>query len=163
MTNYRRDRTIGGTWFFTVNLANRKSDLLVRHIDLLRESFRHVRQKHPFTIDAIAVMPEHLHCIWTLPDDDHDFSRRWRLIKTRFSHQLPYQDDELFTQSRESKAERGIWQRRFWEHRIRDEADFKAHVDYIHFNPVKHGWVISEADWPYSSLHRNYNKSRRMG
>ena len=154
MTNYRRDHTCGGTWFFTVNLANRKSDLLVRHVDLLRETIMHVREKHPFRIDAMVVLPEHIHCIWTLSKNDYDFSRRWRLIKSRFSRQLPWQDDELFTKSREKKAERGIWQRRYWEHRIRDDADFRVHMDYIHYNPVKHGWVTAVADWPHSSFHR---------
>lgn len=154
MTNYRRGRTSGGTWFFTVNLANRKSDLLIRHIELLRESVTHVRQKHPFQIDAMVVLPEHIHSIWTLPENDSDFSKRWRLIKSRFSRRLPWQDDELFTKSREKKAERGIWQRRYWEHRIRDDADFRMHMDYIHYNPVRHGWVAAVADWPHSSFHR---------
>jgi putative transposase len=154
MTDYRRDRTPGGTWFFTVNLANRQTDLLVRHVNLLRASFRRVRVRHPFRIDAIVILPDHLHCIWTLPENDHDFSTRWQLIKSGFSREIPWLDGEAFSRSRARKGERGIWQRRYWEHRIRDEEDLRNHIDYIHRNPVKHGWVAEMADWPYSSFRR---------
>ena len=152
MTAYRRDVTAGGTWFFTVNLAERQRTLLVDQIDLLRQSFRYAMRAHPFQIDAIVVLPEHLHTIWTLPTGDADFSLRWRLIKTEFSRAMPY--GERVSASRASKAERGIWQRRYWEHLIRDEADFSRHLDYIHFNPVKHGHVQRVQDWPWSSFHR---------
>jgi len=149
---YRRSNQAGGCYFFTVNLAQRRRSLLVDHIDLLRQAFLRVKQRHPFHIDAIVVLPEHLHTIWTLPKGDADFSKRWRLIKVEFSRGLPKQ--ELISRSRAKKGERGIWQRRYWEHLIRDEADFNQHVDYIHYNPVKHGLVAKCVDWPYSSFHQ---------
>jgi putative transposase len=149
---YRRARATGATYFFTVNLAERRSSLLVAHIDALWETLRHVRRAHPFDIDAIVVLPEHLHAIWTLPTDDADFATRWMLIKAGFSRQIP--PVEHRSPSRVTKGERGIWQRRYWEHLIRDERDFARHVDYIHFNPVKHGHAMRAVDWPYSSIHR---------
>ncbi len=152
MTNYRRNFVSGGSFFFTVNLADRHLHLLTAHIDLLRQAFRYVRLHHPFEIDAIVVLPDHLHAVWTLPQDDADFALRWRLIKTTFSRGLPAH--EQISASRASKAERGIWQRRYWEHTLRDEKDFARHVDYIHFNPVKHDHVKRVSDWPYSSFHR---------
>ena len=152
MTNYRRNFVAGGSFFFTVNLADRQSRLLTDHIALLREAFLHVRARHPFQIEAIAVLPEHLHTIWTLPPDDLDFATRWRLIKTTFSRGLP--KGERISPSRRNRGERGIWQRRYWEHTLRDELDFARHADYIHFNPVKHGHVKSVTEWPYSSYHR---------
>jgi REP-associated tyrosine transposase len=155
MTSYRRNFVQGGSFFFTVNLADRRRRLLVDHIDhidLLRRAFREVRARHPFTIEAMAVLPDHLHAIWTLPDGDRNFSMRWRLIKATFSRQLP--PGEPISASRAAKAERGIWQRRYWEHTIRDEDDFSRHVEYIHFNPVKHGYVGRVSDWPHSSFHR---------
>ncbi|ATG92056.1 REP-associated tyrosine transposase [Methylomonas koyamae] len=151
MTEYRRHRLKGGCYFFTVNLAERNRTLLTDKIELLRESFRNVKDQHPFNIDAIVVLPEHLHTIWTLPEGDDDFSCRWRLIKTHFTKQV--EKGERISKSRERKQERGIWQRRFWEHRIRNEDDFVKHVDYIHYNPVKHGYVRCVADWRYSSFH----------
>jgi len=152
MTDYRRYRINGGTYFFTVNLADRNRALLIEHIDTLRESFRVVKEAHPFEIEAIVIMPEHLHTIWTLPDGDDDFSQRWRQIKSAFSREIT--KEEPISKSRLRKQERGIWQRRFWEHAIRDEEDFRRHVDYIHFNPVKHGYVQRVVDWPHSSFHR---------
>jgi putative transposase len=153
MTNYRRNRVPGGTYFFTVNLLDRRSDLLVEHIQDLRSAVRHVRAQAPFHIDAWVVLPEHMHCVWTLPEGDTDFSGRWRTIKGAFSKSLP--TGELRSASRAGKGERGIWQRRFWEHTIRDDRDYAAHVDYVHFNPVKHGLVSALQDWPYSSFHRH--------
>ena len=152
MTNYRRSWKPGSKFFFTANLADRRNDLLIQHVDLLREAFRAVWATHPFTIDAIVVLPEHVHAIWTLPPDDADYALRWRLIKTRFSRGLP--DTEARSASRVVKRERGIWQRRYWEHEIRDEHDMQRHVDYIHINPVKHGYVERASDWPHSSIHR---------
>jgi putative transposase len=151
MTEYRRYRIKGGCYFFTVNLAERKQALLTENIELLRDSFRMVKERHPFALDAIVILPEHLHAIWTLPDSDEDFSCRWRQIKAHFSRHI--EKGEQISKSRQRKQERGIWQRRFWEHQIRNERDFAAHVDYIHFNPVKHGYVGCVADWPYSSFH----------
>ncbi|RMG35381.1 MAG: transposase [Gammaproteobacteria bacterium] len=156
MSNYRRDRVSGGTWFFTVAVADRKSDLLIREIDILRDAVRRVRHDWPFRIDAWVVLPDHLHTVWTLPADDHDFSTRWRLIKSHFSRALPRQ--EIVSRSRQRKAERGLWQRRFWEHRIRNDRDYRAHLDYVHYNPVKHGHVTRVADWPYSSFHRDVSR-----
>ena len=152
MTNYRRDTTPGGTWFFTVNLADRSSALLTDNIDLLRAAHRYTLRSHPFKIDAMVVLPDHMHAIWTLPENDRDFSTRWRLIKTEFSRALPKVEPQ--SESRKIQMERGIWQRRFWEHKIRDENDFAQHVDYIHINPVKHGYVKQVRDWPWSSFHR---------
>jgi putative transposase len=152
MTDYRRNRVPGGTYFFTVNLLDRTSDLLTRHIISLRTAVSDVREKAPFHIDAWVVLPDHMHCLWTLPEGDADFSSRWRAIKTNLSRQLP--TNEPRSSSRMAKGERGIWQRRFWEHTIRDEHDYATHMDYVHFNPVKHALVPEPADWPYSSFHR---------
>jgi len=152
MTNYRRFKHTGATWFFTVNLAERKGNrLLIDRIDCLRASFAHVKHKHPFKIEAAVILPDHLHCIWTLPEGDADFSTRWGLIKANFSRQID--NGERISQSRQKRGERGLWQRRFWEHKIRDEVDYQQHVDYIHWNPVKHGWVESVKDWSHSSFH----------
>nr|WP_229721040.1 transposase [Dyella nitratireducens] len=142
----------GGTYFFTVNLADRASALLVERVDLLREAVRTVKQRHPFGILAWVVLPEHMHTIWSMPDHDADFSRRWMLIKQRFSWAI--EQRETISTSRRNKSERGIWQRRFWEHLIRDEHDLACHLDYVHINPVKHGYVTRASDWPYSSIHR---------
>jgi len=152
MTNYRRSNIAGASYFFTVNLADRHRSLLTDNIALLRSAFEYVRARHPFVIDAIVILPDHLHVIWTLPERDSDFALRWRLIKTVFSRGLPH--GERRSKSRQEKGERGIWQRRYWEHLIRDDADHARHVDYIHINPVKHGLVPRVADWPHSSFHR---------
>ena len=151
MSDYRRYRVPGGCYFFTVNLLERReNDLLIKEIDLLRDAVRRVKHKRPFHIDAWVVLPEHLHCIWTLPEGDSDFSVRWAAIKSIFSRNLPR--DETRTAVRIRRGERGIWQRRFWEHAIRDDKDFAAHMDYLHFNPVKHGHVSRVCDWPYSTF-----------
>ena len=152
MTNYRRNFVAGGSYFFTVNLADRRLRLLTDHIDLLRAAFRETRTRHPFMIDAVVVLPDHLHVIWTLPERDRDFATRWRLIKADLSRGLP--KGEFVSTSRVGKGERGIWQRRYWEHTLRNETDYARHADYIHFNPVKHGHAASVRDWPYSSFHR---------
>jgi len=149
---YRRVNIKGASYFFTVNLVNRKSSLLVDEIDALRQSIQTVKQRHPFKIDAMVVMPDHLHAIFTLPVDDNDYATRWMLIKAGFSRQIV--TGEHVNPSRTSKRERGIWQRRYWEHLIRDDNDYEAHVNYIHYNPVKHGYVQQAAKWPYSSIHR---------
>jgi putative transposase len=150
--SYRRNFLPGGSFFFTVNLAERRSQLLTDNIELLRAVFRDTRRRHSFTIDAIAVLPDHLHAIWTLPEGDIDFSNRWSLVKAGFSRGVA-RGEEIST-SRARKRERGVWQRRYWEHTIRDEDDFARHVDYVHFNPVKHGHVRRVRDWPFSSFHR---------
>ncbi|MCQ8131026.1 REP-associated tyrosine transposase [Methylomonas rivi] len=152
MPDYRRFRVPGGTYFFTVNLLERRLDLLVRHIDLLREAVRITKQERPFHIDAWAVLPDHMHCVWTLPTGDDDFSNRWKAIKIRFVQKIP--STERRSMVRVNKGERGIWQRRFWEHAIRDERDYANHIDYVHVNPLKHCYVTRVKDWPYSSFHR---------
>ena len=152
MTNYRRNFIAGASFFFTVNLADRRQNVLTERIDLLRAAFKDVRSRHPFMIEAIVVLPEHLHSIWTLPEGDADFALRWRQIKAAFARQVPL--GETVSSSRANKGERGIWQRRYWEHTLRDEQDFMRHSDYIHFNPVKHGHVKRVKDWPYSSFDR---------
>ena len=157
MPDYRRARHPGGTYFFTLTLLRRHgNDLLTRHIEELRESVRTVRSKYPFDIHAWVVLPDHLHCIWTLPPGDFDFTNRWRLIKAGFARQLPKTERRSFV--RTARGERGIWQRRFWEHAIRDERDYASHMDYLHFNPVKHGYARRVMDWPYSSFHRCVEK-----
>jgi putative transposase len=136
-----------------VNLLERSgNDLLVRHIDHLRDAVRHVRSKHPFTIHAWVVLPDHLHCVIELPPGDTDFATRWRLIKIRFSQSIP--KTELLSAVRLRRGERAIWQRRYWEHLIRDERDFAAHMDYVHINPRKHGLMTQVVDWPFSTFHR---------
>jgi putative transposase len=156
MPNYRRRYVQGGCWFFTVNLLDRRTRLLVEHIDALREATAWTMRRYPFRIDAFVVLPEHLHAIWTLPEGDADFSTRWRLIKTRFARAIP--KGERLNPARVVRGERGVWQRRFWEHLIRDEDDFGRCADYCAINPVKHGHVRRPADWPYSSFHRDVRR-----
>ncbi|WP_027328977.1 REP-associated tyrosine transposase [Marinimicrobium agarilyticum] len=149
MSNYRRNPVPGGTFFFTVTLADRQADWLVRHVDVLREVVKAVRQRSPFLIDAWVVLPEHIHAVWTLPHLDNDYPGRWREIKKQFSKMVR----ALEGPDRVPDAG-ALWQRRYWEHTIRNERDYRAHIDYAHFNPVKHGWVDRVVDWPYSTFHR---------
>ncbi|MDT4861530.1 REP-associated tyrosine transposase [compost metagenome] len=142
----------GGTYFFTVNLRDRRDDLLVREIDLLRTVVRLVKQRHPFHIDAWVVLPEHMHCPWTLPPSDRAYADRGKAIEFAFPKRLA--NAEPLSYSQQKRGERGIWQRRYWEHLIRDDLDYQRHFDYIHFNPVKHGHVQFVRDWSYSSFHR---------
>jgi putative transposase len=154
MRTYIRARLKGGCYFFTVNLAERRgNDLLIRHIEDLRTAFRETRRDHPFAIGGMVILPDHLHCLWRLPPDDDDFPTRWRLIKSRFSHRI--ETGERISTSRQRKGERGIWQRRYWEHGIRDERDYRTHLDYIHYNPVKHGYARAAKEWAYSTFHRH--------
>jgi putative transposase len=137
MSDYRRLRIAGGCYFFTVNLLERApNDLLVRHIDVLRESVCEARRRWPFRIDGWVLLPDLLHCLWTLPEGDADFATRWRLIKAGFARRLPR------TEWRSTGRTR------------RDDRDFACHMDYVHFNPVKHGYVASPADWPHSTFRR---------
>jgi putative transposase len=153
LPDYRRYRVPGGCYFFTVNLLERfPNDTLIRHVDLLRAVVRDVCRRWPFVIDGWVVLPDHLHCIWTLPPGDFDFINRWRLIKAGFARQIP--KTEARSRVRVTRGERAIWQRRFWEHAIRDERDYASHMDYLHFNPVKHGYARRVMDWPYSSFRR---------
>ncbi|MBL8484874.1 MAG: transposase [Rhodocyclaceae bacterium] len=152
MPDYRRARHPGGTWFFTLNALQRtNTDLLTRNIDALRQAVRQVRRVHPFIIHGWVVLPDHMHCIIELPPGDTNFALRWRLIRMGFSRRIP--NTEWRSAVRQERGERGLWQRRYWEHLIRDDADFQAHMDYLHFNPVKHGWVACVRDWPYSTFH----------
>lgn len=151
MSNYRRAWVPGGTCFFTVNLLERRRRLLVDHIGLLRESLSAAQKARPFVLLAWVVLPDHLHVAWRLPDGDADNANRWSHIKAGFSRRLPA--TERRSAYRQSRRERGIWQRRYWEHLIRDADDFRHHVDYIHANPVKHGHAARAADWPHSSFH----------
>jgi putative transposase len=137
----------GGTYFFTINLLERRSDLLVRHIDTLREAVRRTRRERPFRIDAWVVLPDHMHCIITRPEGDGDFSNRIKEIKIRFVRALPA------TECR-SHAERRFWQRRFWEHTIRGDIDYTRHMDCVHFHLVKHGYVTFARDWQFSTFLR---------
>jgi putative transposase len=156
MSNYLRNRVAGGTYFFTVNLYDRRSDLLVAEIALLRSAVSNVRASDPFHIDAWVVLPDHMHCLWTLPAGDNDYPGRWSAIKKAFSKSLPTMEQRTRNQIR--RGERGIWQRRYWEHTIRDETDYAAHMDYIHFNPVKHGLADTPSGWPYSTFRRNVQR-----
>lgn len=149
MPNYRRPRAAGAATFFTVRLAQPGSDLLVQRIDLLREAVRRTLDERPVTIDAWVVLPDHLHCIWRLPHGDGDFPTRWRLIKARFSRRLP---PGRRRPSHVRRGERGIWQRRYWEHHIRNDEDHAAHMRYCWWNPVKHGLVDRPGDWPHASF-----------
>jgi putative transposase len=151
MVSFRRNYIPGGTYFFTVTLNDRRSRLLTDHIERLGEVFRTVRAARPFEMLAIVVLPEHLHTVIRLPDGDADYSGRWRAIKGQFSHAL-VQNGILLEPDR--RREYRLWRRRFWEHTIRDESDLETHIHYIHYNPVKHGWVKQVADWPWSSFHR---------
>ena len=153
MSNYRRSFLKGCTFFFTVVTFKRYP--IFEHessIVLLRTCIKSTMIKYPFRIDAIVILPDHLHTIWTLPDGESDFSTRWKLIKSTFSHQYTGAKAEIDSASINRKHEKGIWQRRFWEHQIRDQEDFNRHCDYIYFNPVKHGMVVSPAEWEYSSF-----------
>ena len=143
MSNYRRSYIPGGCWFFSVNLQNRHSDLLTRHIDHLRAAIACAKRKRPFQINSWVVLPEHMHCIWTLPEGDSDYSGRWREIKKSFTRAL---------------AQSQIWQPRFWEHAIRNDEDYRRHMDYVYINPVKHRLVGRVSDWPYSTFHRDVRK-----
>lgn len=158
MVLFRRNRVEGGTYFFTVTLQNRNSNYLTQYISELRDSFRLCKVKMPFTIDAIVVLPEHLHCIWTLPQGDSNYSERWRKIKASFTRFLLHKEVNIY---KNQSGQYNLWQRRFWEHTIQNNRDFEAHVNYIHYNPVKHGYVARARDWKYSSFHR-YVREKKL-
>jgi putative transposase len=151
MVRYRRNFVPGGTYFFTVTLADRGSSALIEHIASLRYAFRLTRGERPFDIDAIVVLAEHLHVVMTLPDGDSDYSGRWRRVKSLFTRGAVKKG---LRARKNARGEYDLWQRRFWEHTIRDETDLARHIDYIHYNPAKHGLVSRVGDWPYSSFHR---------
>ena len=152
---YRRARIKGGTYFFTLVTFKRvKIFSDPENVELLRQAMKYVMKNHPFSIDAMVVVPDHLHCIWTLPQGDEDFSTRWRLIKGYFTRNCDMQYRQQTSDARKKKKEQAVWQKRFWEHVIKDETDFVRHVEYIHYNPVKHGLAGAPKDWEYSSFHR---------
>ena len=151
MVNYRRIQLEGVSYFFTVNLQNRRASVLTEHIGLLRESFVEMRKQYPFTVEAVVILPEHLHTIWTLPPGDVHYPTRWQSLKSLFTRKLKNSGANL---SKNTKGEHDLWQRRYWEHVIRDDMDMQRHIDYVHYNPVKHGLVNHVKDWPYSSFHR---------
>ena len=147
MSDYKRLYRKAGHYFFTVVTHNRQRLLTeTANIKRLRNAFRQAQSRHPFLLDAVVVLPEHIHCIWQLPENDNDFSTRWRLIKRYFSVGIENPLNE--------RKEKQVWQRRFWEHLLRDEDDWRRHMDYIHYNPVKHGNAHRPADWPHSSFMR---------
>jgi putative transposase len=152
--NYRRSKSLGSTFFFTlVTYQRQKLFENIDNINLLRDCIRDVKKYRPFKMEAFVIMPDHLHFIWTLPEGDNDFSTRWQIIKNKFTRNCLLRYDPQPDMTRIKKGEQCIWQRRFWEHQIRDEKDFEKHVDYIHYNPVKHGYATMASDWPYSSFH----------
>jgi len=156
MPNYRRYRRAGGLYSFTVVSQKRRPILCDPNIRCaLRQAITHVRVELPFSIRAWVLMPDHLHCLWALPEGDNDYSKRWGKIKRYVSQRCgdEYRDANN-SLSRIKRRESSIWQRRFWEHAIRDDRDYNAHVDYMHYNPVKHGLVGVVRDWPFSSFHR---------
>ena len=153
MSCYRRIRAPGATYFFTVNLSRRGSTLLTDRIDDLRRAYAAMMLEAPVRSEAMVVLPDHIHAIWTLPPGDHDYSDRWRRIKARFTRAVGQHAPR--SASKELKREAGIWQRRFWEHTIRGEEDFQAHMAYCWANPVMHGLVDHAADWRFSSIHRD--------
>jgi putative transposase len=155
MVRYRRAQCPGGTFAFTFTLKDRGSDLLVRHFDRFKAAYLRVHQRWPFETIAAVVLPDHVHVVWKLPEEDGDYSVRIRLIKTLFTKGLANTGIHFKSLS---KAERACWQRRFWEHQIRDDTDLQHQIDYIHINPVKHGLVKHVKDWPYSTFHRYVRK-----
>lgn len=163
MSNYRRATVPGAIYFFTVALADRRSRVLVEHSDALRAAFVATAREHPVRVDAMVVPPDHLHAVWRLPDGDADFPLRWRKLKSRFTRAVGRRVGDTPTlwrrsESKARKGERGLWQRRYWEHMIRDAEDWRRHVEYCWFNPVKHGLVGAVRDWPLSSFHRDVRR-----
>lgn len=150
---YRRAFVPGGSFFFTVVTEKRRPVLAsAQAIAVLRGAFPAVPASRPFVMNAAVVLPDHLHCICTLPSDDGDFATRWRLVKTWFTKHCDPALRAMPNRARAAKAEQTLWQHRYWEHLLRDEADFNRHVEYIHYNPVKHGYAKAPMDWPHSSF-----------
>jgi putative transposase len=155
MPNYRRAKTSGASYFFTVVTYQRQPLLCFDESRaVLKKVSQEVARDYPFTVDAWVLLPDHLHCIWTLPEEDSDYPTRWALIKKDFTKNIKTTSSYIPNQSRKLHREGTIWQRRFWEHQIRDDIDYNNHMDYIHFNPVKHKLVASPRDWPHSTFHR---------
>lgn len=151
MSQYLRPRSQAASIFFTVALAQRGDDLLLREIELLRQAVRITRAERPFRIEAWVVLPDHLHAIWTLPAGDGDYATRWRLIKARFSMAVPKGPARA---SHELRSERGVWQRRYWDRHLRNAEDFESHMRFCRADPALHGLVRVATDWPFSSFHQ---------
>ena len=165
MTDYRRAKARGGMYFFTVVTCKRSqflTDSFAR--SCLRSAIEETRERYPFQVIATCLLPDHIHCMWELPAGDNNYSTRWSLIKASFTRRYLAERSSEVTQSlsRQKKRERGVWQRRFWEHRIRDEADLQRHVDYIHYNPVKHHLVEEVENWPWSTYHRYVKEGKYL-
>jgi len=156
LPEYRRIKQAGGTYFFTVVTHGRRPILTFPEVrQALREAIFQVRQTIPFSIEAWVLLPDHLHTIWTLPEPDDRIAVRWALIKSYVTKRCRhFTTKENVSKSRSRRKEGSVWQRRFWEHVIRDETDFHRHLDYLHWNPVKHGYAKTPMDWPYSTIHR---------
>jgi putative transposase len=162
VVRYRRNLVPGGTCFFTLTVADRRSTIRADNVADLRSAFRIARRERPFGVDAVVILPEHLHVVMTLPSDGADYSSPWRKIKSLFSRRVA----KKLGLKPNARGEHALWQARFWEHTIRDEADFERHVDYVHYNPGKHGLAPRVKDWPYSSFlrpsrHRSGGLGRR--
>ena len=157
MSHYRRANTAGGSYFFTV-VSYRRQPFMCDEIfrSALRQAITRVKEKHPFIVEAWVLLPDHCHAIWTLPENDAHFAKRWQLIKQYVTQQCKHEyfNPALMAASKIKHQESTIWQRRYWEHQIRDERDFNNHMDYIHYNPVKHGLVKNVHEWPYSTFHQ---------
>jgi putative transposase len=162
--DYRRTFVPGGTYFFTIVTYQRRKIFTEECVvALLRQALRAVQVRNPFQVEAAVILPDHFHMIWRLPENDSDFPTRpvrlrsgmfqWRLIKSHFTHHWEVATDIPASSSRRIKGERAVWQRRYWEHLIRDEDDMRRHVEYIHYNPVKHRLVQAPVEWKYSSFH----------
>lgn len=151
MVKYRRYYVPGGIYFFTVVLQDRQSNWLVKYINELTAAMRRVKQIHPYKIIAMVILPDHLHAMWEMPENDENYSIRWICIKREFAKNLRKSRVRI---QKNRFGENELWQRRFWEHAIRDEKDYEKHVDYIHYNPVKHGYVNSVKEWPFSTFHQ---------
>ncbi|WP_428357793.1 REP-associated tyrosine transposase [Methyloprofundus sp.] len=157
MSDYRRNYVQGGAYFFTV-VTEKRINILNndKARECLRSAFQHCMKEYPFKIDAMVMLPNHIHAIWTLPDDDFDYSKRWGIIKKQFTQLWLAQGGfEIgISKSKQRYRRRGVWQRRFWEHTLRNQDDYNRHFDYLHYNPIKHGVVRHLSDYPYSSFHR---------
>jgi len=161
MSTYRRPNITGGTYFFTVVTYRRQRFLCDDSVrTALRDAIAETRAVSPFVINGWVLLPDHLHCIWTLPPDDADFSKRWAMIKRFVTKRCcpALAGDARLSASKLRRNESAIWQRRFWEHLIRDETDYMRHMDYLHYNPVKHGLANAVKNWPYSTFHRYVNE-----
>ena len=157
MSDYLRWTQAGGTYFFTVKTCNQRPLFNDSHLrEFLHQAIEDTRNQKPFEVLALVLLSDHLHCIWKMPDSDDDFSTRWSMIKRKFTQRYMTSGRKVsrISESQQREGRRGVWQRRFWEHAIRDDRDYAAHIDYVHFTPVKHGLVNHVADWPYSTFHR---------